>query len=363
MSRKVLLLGGTGAIGHYLVGELAAIGCSVVVTTRSEHDDEACVRYINGDARDNAFLRLVLAETKPDAIIDFMIYPTFEFLDRYKLLLESTSHYFFLSSYTVFADNSPITEDSPRLLDVCIDADFLRTDDYPLKKARCENILRNSGYQNWTILRPSITYSTNRFQFGCLEADTVCYRSFQNLPVVIASEVLDKTTTLTWAGDTAKMIARLVFNKAAMCEAFNLATAESLKWRDIASIYEKAIGLKYIEIPLKKYIGLCGLSGVMYDRMFNRSLDNSKVLAVTGLKQSELRPVADGLKSEAVAFKLSPRYKKINLQQNAQIDRLCSTRIDLSEYSLRQKISYLRMRYDAIGRIADVASAFKRMVV
>ena len=35
-----------------------------------------------------------------------------------------------------------------------------------------------------------------------------------------------------------------------------------------------------------------------YDRMFNRIMDNSKILEVTGMKQSQLMPLYDGLKLE-----------------------------------------------------------------
>ena len=35
-----------------------------------------------------------------------------------------------------------------------------------------------------------------------------------------------------------------------------------------------------------------------YDRLFDRTMDNSKILAVTGLKQEELMPLFDGLKYE-----------------------------------------------------------------
>ena len=35
-----------------------------------------------------------------------------------------------------------------------------------------------------------------------------------------------------------------------------------------------------------------------YDRLFDRTIDNSKILAITGLKQEELMPLYDGLKLE-----------------------------------------------------------------
>lgn len=362
MKRTVLLLGGTGAIGVYLAQELVSLGYDVVITSRSRRSDAEGIRFVQGDALNLAFLTTLLRDVKPDAIVDFMIYPTIEFLDRHRLLLNSTSHYLFLSSYTVFADNSPLVEDSPRLLDVCGDANFLKTDDYPLRKARCENILRMSGYNNWTILRPSITYSKERFQFGCLEANVVCYRSLQHLPVVIPKEILSKRTTLTWAGDTGKMISRLVMNDEAKGEAVDLATAESLTWREIADIYSEAIGMKFIEVCLSDYIDICGLSAVMYDRMCNRYLDNSKVLRLSGLKQEDLMPIAKGLRKELSGFVTCPHYAQIDLAANAKLDRLCGTRISLSGLSFRDRCRYRAIRYKSFGAMYSFASELKRLI-
>ncbi|MEO2263754.1 hypothetical protein [Dorea sp. YH-dor228] len=56
-----------------------------------------------------------------------------------------------------------MTEESPRLLDVCRDADYLKTEEYALKKAKEEDFLKQKG-KNWTIVRPSITYNSERLR-------------------------------------------------------------------------------------------------------------------------------------------------------------------------------------------------------
>ena len=186
---KVLLLGGTGAIGVYLSEILAADGKDVVVTSRSEHAPCCSIEFIRGDARNADFLSFTLDRVRPDAVVDFMSYGTDEFKMRRDLLLGKTRHYLFLSSYRVFNDAEVITEKSPRLLDSSTDSDYLKTDEYALCKARSENLLRESSMANWTIIRPGITYSKRRFQLGCLEANTLCYRSFQGLPVAMPQEM------------------------------------------------------------------------------------------------------------------------------------------------------------------------------
>ena len=107
-ARKILILGGTGAMGVYLVPELLDAGFEVLITSRSAHNsDNPRLRYFQGDARDTLFLRDILSKTTPDAIVDFMLYSTAEFHARRDLLLGSTDHYLFISSYRVFANSSP----------------------------------------------------------------------------------------------------------------------------------------------------------------------------------------------------------------------------------------------------------------
>ena len=109
---------------------------------------------MHGDAQDDQFLEQLL-EAKWGVIVDFMVYDTAKFAHRAPKLLAGTNQYVFLSSARVYAGTcDSITEDSPRLLDEVADKDFLETSDYSLAKARQENILRDSGKRNWTIIRP-----------------------------------------------------------------------------------------------------------------------------------------------------------------------------------------------------------------
>ena len=74
-----------------------------------------------------------------------MNYPAAEFQTRRDLILNSVGQYLFLSSARVYAQSeTPLTEDSPRLLDVTTDAAYLKTTEYALEKARSENFLRDA---------------------------------------------------------------------------------------------------------------------------------------------------------------------------------------------------------------------------
>lgn len=366
MSGKILVLGGTGAMGIYLVPELLAAGFEVFVTSRSRREaDRERLYPLQGDARDSTFLQNVLSDVRPDAVVDFMLYGTDEFAARRDWLLEGTGHYIFLSSYRVFADSSPapLTERSPRLLDVCTDVSYLATDEYALAKARQENQLWDSGRGNWTIVRPGITYSRNRFQFGTLEANTVCYRALQGLPVIMAREILSKNTTMTWAGDVAKLVGGLVLNPAAMSEDYNVVTAEHRLWSEVAGYYREILGLRIMETDLPAYSRVLGHSfQIQFDRMYDRIMDNAKILAATGMVQADLTRLRDGLERELREFVKKPYFQYPDLALNARMDKVTGVRLPLAGLPWRRKIRYWIEKYPGLKKILPQPSRLPLLI-
>ena len=185
--------------------------------------------------------------------------------------------------------------------------EFLATDDYSLTKARQEDILQASGYDNWTIVRPAITYSKRRFQLVTLEAPIVVARTQKGLPIVVPKEASSVQATMSWAGDVARMFSRLILNPAAYRERFTLATAEHHPWGEIAEFYQEIIGLKAVWAEAEDYLRILGSSAGLryqldYDRLFQRVVDNSKVLRVTGLSQTDFMPLRRGLEKELSAL-------------------------------------------------------------
>ena len=237
---KILVLGGTGAMGVDLVKILGEHGEEVIVTSRTDRKSTFNnVKYVKGNAHDVAFLKSLLTK-KYDAIVDFMVYTTEEFNARRNLLLSATEQYLFLSSSRVYADSkTPITEDSPRLLDTTTDIEYLKTDEYALTKARQENLLRESGKINWTIIRPYITYSNQRLQLGVYEKELWLYRALQGMTIVFPKIIAEKYTTMTLGEDVARGISMLIGNKKAIGQVFHITTNEAIKWSDVLLLYKK----------------------------------------------------------------------------------------------------------------------------
>lgn len=337
---KVLLLGGTGAMGVYLAPELIRLGFDVFVTSRSTREsDHEKLTFICGNAHDNAFIENTLMD-RYDAIVDFMYYSTDKFRERHELYLKNTKHYIYTSSCRVFAESAvPVTEKTPRLLDVSTDSTYLTTDEYALAKARQENILRASSYKNWTIVRPTITYSKARFQLGTLEAETIIHRAQCGVPVILPREMLEKQTTMTWGGDVASMIARLVLKPDAFCEDFNVVSHEHRTWAEIAMYYEKLIGLLVVPVDLDTYIkAVGGKYQILYSRMFNRKMDNSKILKIAGMKEESLTLIYDGLAKELGQTENIPI--EVNYIKSAKMDRLTHSRISLRNASKIERFQY-----------------------
>ncbi len=313
--KKILLIGGTGALGVYLTEETVRMGYDVTVLSMDDMtSDIDNLHYVQHNAQDLEFMK-EFVKNGYDAIVDFMIYKTVDdckpFADLY---LNNTEHYVFLSSYRVYSGEYPITEETPRLLDIEKPADFVCPGEYSIYKAEQEDYIRSTGKKNWTFLRPSITYSKRRFQLTILEAHTFIWRMLNGKTVVLPESAMDAQGTLSWAGDFGKAVARLLFNPKAYCEAFTVGTAEHYTWREIAEIYKKIGGLKYITVDDDTFVNEVLRGNVYtrqqltYDRCFNRVIDNTKLLNATGLKQEDFMPLEKGLAMELASYENNFRH-------------------------------------------------------
>lgn len=233
-----------------------------------------------------------------------MTYHTDRFEAWHEMLLGATKHYIYLSSYRVYANEEhPVRETSPRLLETSQDAEFLASDDYSLYKARGEDILKRSRFGNWTAIRPAITYSSRRFQLVTLEMPMVVGRTLVGKKVVLPRAAKDVQATMSWAGDVARMIAGLLLREDAFGETFSVCTAEHRTWGEIADYYHDLIGLEAVWVDTDNFIkAIDGDRGnfwqLAYDRLFDRVMDNGKILKFLGWKQSDLMSLYEGLKHE-----------------------------------------------------------------
>ena len=330
-------------MGEPLVKLLGERGDEVYVTSRKKNESNGNIHFIQGDAHDLSFIQQELSKNY-DAIIDFMIYRTEDFKERSKLYLKSTGQYMFLSSARVYADSKePIIESTPRLLDVCKDSDYLKTDEYALAKARSENVLFDSSLKNWTIIRPYITYNTRRLQLGGLELVTWLTVVFSGRPLVLPKDVGMHETTMTYGGDVARAMVVLLGNKKAYGEAFHITGIDHMKWNDVAEVYrdviEEQTGYRpklYIPDTSDRLSAVMGNAAqIRYDRMYDRIFDNSKLTSVCR-DEFDFINMKDGLTACLKGYLQIPdsqRPKKYNYKLYAWLDKSTGRKVSVQDIS------------------------------
>lgn len=351
---NILVLGGTGAMGRPLVSQLSVANNVFVTTRKNPHSfspNKQHVTFLIGNAKNVDFLSNTLKSKHWDAVVDFMIWGT-EFPVVLPLLLESTNQYVFVSSARVYAQSDvPITEETPRLLDVSSDSDYLKTNEYALAKAREEDMLFHSGKINYTVVRPTVTYNSHRLQLGVLEMENWLYRALHGRSIVFSDDIADKITTMTHGDDVAKGIASLIGKECALGETFHITSSISLPWNDVLDIYlsvlEKHLGHRPHVVMTEKSTNLKfknRVYQVIYCRYFNRSFDNSKVSRFCDVSHfvEPYRGLADCLEK----FLMKPIFREMDWKLEAVNDKVSGERTSFSEIpSLSGKIDYLAYRY------------------
>ena len=350
----ILVLGGTGAMGKPLVKALSKENM-VYVTSRSVHQSSGNIKYLQGNARNKDFLNEILSIHYWDAIVDFMVYPEDEFKENLSNFLDNTKQYIYISSARVYAESpNLITEETPRLLDVSKDKEFLKTNEYALAKAREEDLLRKSGRTNYTIVRPSITYNTDRLQLGVLEKENWLYRALHGRTIVFSRDVSDKLTTMTWVEDVSLGIASLIGKEHALGETFHITYPQSILWTEVLDIYLSVLGNYFGDgrrIPVimtekstnLKFKGR--IYQLIYCRYFNRTFDNTKIshfVDVHNFKSPE-----EGLSSCLSQFLKNPKFLNIDWCIEAVNDRVAGEYTPLNEIpTIRGRVNYILYRYN-----------------
>ncbi len=299
MMKRVLLIAGGGTLGMYTAKELLRLGHAVDIICLDEHvSDHPDLRFYKAKAT-LPYLEDLFKSERYDGIVNFLHYGNYEdYIPYHALLSQSTDHLIFLSSYRVYADlQHPVTETAPQLLDVIHDDEaFLVGDTYGLSKSKAERFLRDNPYpKNWTIVRPVISFSSLRLDIVITSGRKVIEAFRSGEVLTLPAEAKNLTAGLDWAGNSGKLIANLLFKKECIGEAYTISSAQNLTWGEVASIYTELLGIRFewkpADFPRDTWHWY-------YDRAFDRRIDNSKVLAATGLKKEDLTSIRDGIAIE-----------------------------------------------------------------
>ncbi len=311
MGKRVLLIAGGGTLGTYTAQELLSLGHRVdVICPEEKVSDNKRLRYFQAFATDE-YLAALFKTTRYDGIVNFLHYADVE---KYKvthpLLMANTDHLIFLSSYRVYADEQhPITETAPRLLDVSRDEEFVKTETYAIRKAVAEDFLRHEcAGERYTIVRPVISFSDRRLDLVMNSAREIPEYAARGETMRLPAMVRDFKAGLDWAGNSGKLIAHLLFKEDAIGETFTVYSGHGLTWGEVADYYSELVGLKVNWCTEEEFVNdnfavARQPWAWVYDRRFNRDIDASKILRVTGLTAADFTSVKDGIQIELEKIK------------------------------------------------------------
>lgn len=322
---KVLLLGGTGAMGVPLSQMLADDGHDVTVTSRRRLQKKD-ITFVKGNALELSFVTRLM-QTHYDVVVDFMVRSETGTKAIMDIILPSCGQYIFLSSSRVFApinmkNGERITEKSPRLLDVCKDRPYVESREYALEKAREENLFFKSHYKNWTVVRPTLTYNTHRLQLAYGEKEDWLFRVLNGQSIVFPKDMKDVKTAMVHGDDVAKAIFKLIGNKKALGVAVNVVSEEFRTWGEILDIYrmaiEKQTGKKMKVVYVDKALDLAKELGNYYQVKYARAIDRCfSNESLKTLEDIEFTPMEKGLISCLNTFLETPQFVPIDWRRQA----------------------------------------------
>lgn len=305
-NKKVLLIGGGGTLGTYTAEELLRLGALVdIICPEEKRSVSENLHFYRAYATEEV-LKELLGRKRYDGIINYLHYPDADaYKPIHKLLTDNTAQLIFLSSYRVYADlEHPITENAPLLLDVTDDRAFLEKETYAVSKAKAEQFIQNeSGTKNWTIVRPVISFSEKRFDLVTWSGREIIDMAKKGEPILLPKAAENLTAGLDWAGNSGRLIANLLFKKRTLGEAYTISSAQNLSWGEVAAVYAGLLNAKIEWVTLEEYIQhnvkLKNDPWILkYDRLFDRRIDNRKVLEATGLRKGDFRSIEEGIKTE-----------------------------------------------------------------
>ena len=307
--KRVLLIAGGGTLGTYVSEEMLRLGAFVEVICPEEKVSRHHRLTFHQSLATEELLCDLFSKKHYDGIVNFIHYGD---VGAYKkihpLLIKNTDHLIFLSSYRVYANEQhPVTETAPRLLDVSTDTYFLEKEKYAIPKAKCEDYLRSErAGEPWTIVRPVISFSDRRLDLLIYSGQKILRTVEKGEELLMPEMVRNYTAGLDWAGNTGKLIANLLLKQDAMGETFTVYSGHGLTWGEVAAAYQSQTGVKIRwcdeETFLERYPRIREVDiakwAWFYDRRFNRDMDCSKILRVTGLASSDFASVEEGIRLE-----------------------------------------------------------------
>ncbi len=321
-ARRVLYIGGTGAISTSCVGRSLARGDEVTVLNRgtTRRPLPEGVESVRGDIRDPASVREALGDREFDAVAEFTAFTPAHVRADLDLFEGRIGQYVFISSASAYQKpplRLPITESTP-----------LRNPfwQYSRDKIACEDLLVTAYRERGlpiTIVRPSHTYDHTLFPNSGGWTDVARLRSGR--PVVIHG---DGTSlwTLTHSEDFAVGFAGLLGHPLAIGEAFTITGDHVPTWNQIYGWLADAAGVtspEFVHIASETLARLDPEHGpsLVGDKAHSVVFDNTKIRSLVPEFRTTIT-FDEGARRLIEHYDAHPDEQRIDAERDAMFDRL-----------------------------------------
>ena len=299
MRKKALFIGGTGTISTAIVRKLVEeLDWEVWVLNRGNRSDvlPKCVNQVVADINDEADVLEKLGDTTFDSICEFIGFTVDQVERDYRLFAGKTRQYIYISSASAYhkpASGYIITEGTALANPYW---------EYSRNKIACEEFLmkkyKEEGFPV-TIVRPSHTYDERNIPLGVHGKKgfwQVIKRMQEGKPVIIQGDG-SSLWTVTWNSDFATGYVGLMGNRAALGEAFQITSDETLTWNQIYETVAEALGVElhayHVSTDFLRAVGdplgYDFTGSLLGDKSVSVVFDNSKLKRVVPDMETKVR--------------------------------------------------------------------------
>ncbi|HBA68061.1 MAG TPA: hypothetical protein DCZ40_01715 [Lachnospiraceae bacterium] len=305
---RILIIGGTGIISHYVTEKYRNMGHSVTVINRGNRKylNIGNVEYIAGDSNNKNSLMDVVGNRTFDKIIDFTTFDKETMQMKIEVLSSKCNHYIFISSVAVYERNTDAecyTENMP-----IGNSKWL----YGFRKSECEKVLRNTSGKNfhYTIIRPGLTCGEMFIPYSPI--DTYGMPGYLTYCILAGKEILttnigEDEMQVMHAADMAENIYNLLCTNECVNECFNLSGNEYITANQILQKLVDSLGKNAIAcyVPRNELVQNTMIKPLIEGGWHER-YSNRKAKEILGSKYLTSRSVLDNL-NESIEFNLNHR--------------------------------------------------------
>lgn len=300
MSKKILIIGGTGNMGHYLAKTLAEAGADLTILNRGITKDELpdSIHRLHADRKDSLQLRRALLAKSFDTVIDFVMYRADEAEAAIELFRGGIDHYIMISSGQVYlvreGAERPFGEEDyeGRVMPAPKENSFAYEEwRYGIGKREAEDRLRQAWTESnfpQTILRLPMVNSArdpfNRFLNYFLR--------LQDGGEILAPETPNFALNHIYALDVVTALVGIIQSGEGKGEVFNIAQDETVSLdaflaitAELMNTQARIVRVKRSQLEANGFLPDCS----PFSERWMSELDNSRSKAALGMTYTPLR--------------------------------------------------------------------------